>query len=303
MADITIIIPTKNRLHYIKRVLEYYGRIGWMGPIIVGDSSDPGQKLILPPGGRDIMLFHDPALGVDAMVRRLLDFVHTPYVMYHGDDDFGIPAGINAAVRFLKSHADYAACSGRAVARNDKEVWQYHLAHLEQDDPIARLEAHAHSFQTSAFSVHPTVRLAQSYRFIPETGQAPVEEVEFMPSIFTVAAGKIGMVPELFLVREFGPNRGADKFPTLVDWFMRPHYTTEQENFCRKIDNALKREIAFKLLHARNIDRLNAFVKKRNPPKFRAFLRKWIPGLHCAYRKCSTWNTMGNYAKAIKECY
>src|SRR3712207_2514372 len=103
---VTILIPTHNRHHYLKRILEYYQ--GEQISIIVADSTKDAYK-----GNNDlnsnVRYFHLPTHSLPAKLEWAISKVQTPYVVMCSDDDFTVPGAIYKSIEFLEQNEEFVA--------------------------------------------------------------------------------------------------------------------------------------------------------------------------------------------------
>lgn len=117
---LTIVLTLWGRPLHTLRWLRHYDSIGFPYPILIADGGDDADihRLLLKPElfpnlryqylrYRDVVQQDFWEKGVDVLSR-----VQTPYVVMVDNDDFMIPSGIAAAVRFLDSHPDHVFAGG-----------------------------------------------------------------------------------------------------------------------------------------------------------------------------------------------
>jgi len=114
--DISIIIPTKNRYVYLKKLINYYADINFEGTLIIIDSSDHEDLVktkILISQNKNLLInyFVYQSDEIDAKA-HIVKNIKTKYVIQSGDDDYYTKAGLNKIIEFLENNKDYIAASG-----------------------------------------------------------------------------------------------------------------------------------------------------------------------------------------------
>lgn len=121
-SELTLIIATRNRPHFLKKVLGYYRKTKLPHLLFLSDASDPEifdeMSDWLRTSGKGLNVIHQAFpqdLGVHATWAKVLEEVRTPYVIGSGDDDFLVPSAMERCIRFLDVHPDYSMASGFAL--------------------------------------------------------------------------------------------------------------------------------------------------------------------------------------------
>ena len=129
IKEITLLIPTKNRTIFLKRVLSYYKKINFSGTLAIGDSSTgdyliDNQKIYESMKGSINMTYQTfPDKNLCQTSHELLKNVKTKFVAEVHDDNFLIPDSIGKCIEFLNNNSDYSAARGLGVSiktKNDK---------------------------------------------------------------------------------------------------------------------------------------------------------------------------------------
>lgn len=216
-AMLTIVVPTRNRLDFLLRMLGYLRQLEVRHPIVVADSSDEdqvaGAREAIARAADGLSLVHavyPPGRSSFFCVADAFTTVKTPYVVFGADDDFVIPAALDAGVAFLERHRDYTVAHGDAVVFKTEAdrvhgpiswVERYPQRSIEATTAAQRITDHLASFRTTAFSLHRTEHLAESYRHIAEVDM-DVSFGELFASCLPVAYGKSRKLPGLYMVRQ-----------------------------------------------------------------------------------------------------
>ena len=126
LLDMTIVIPTKNRPHYIERILTYYLSLNFIGNIVIIDSSDEEVAQHIEKYVNDIdkeNYTYTFSLGLPTtVIKENLNLIKTKYASLLGDDDYIIPNALLKAITFLENNEGIAGCRGDGILVTDSEV-------------------------------------------------------------------------------------------------------------------------------------------------------------------------------------
>jgi len=176
---ITLLVLTKNRSDFLIRLLRYYEDTGFEGCICIADGSGPDhvertKRMIETLRGKFSIVYKGyPDLTLSECLKRLLDFVSTPYAAFCGDDDFLIPSALNKCAKFLDDHPDYAFAHGKGVniALDKKGPYGrivdcscYQQDEIEAESASQRLDYYLRHGHITIFSVHRSEYLRVMYR-------------------------------------------------------------------------------------------------------------------------------------------
>ncbi|MBI5298918.1 MAG: TIGR00180 family glycosyltransferase [Deltaproteobacteria bacterium] len=241
---LTIVIPTKNRVPFLKRLLRYYMDVRCPFHILIGDSSNSDQmkefcqflsrevgnrlkiKHLIDPGVQDV---HAKGWQTDSFMRGLIDYVKTPYVAFYADDDFAIVPNLQKAVDFLETHSDFSFVCGEAILFTLKSqgaigevegTSYYRQSSFEQSKASQRLWSLFSNYAVLEYGVSrtaqkkmrwSTVLEAEVNNFVGElinTGLVPIQ-------------GKVCKMDELLLVRQ-GHDLQSSKISIAdCDWALK----------------------------------------------------------------------------------
>ena len=119
----TIVVPTKNRPQYVKRLLNYYLSVNFSGHVAIIDSSDKEiaqyiEKFISQINKKNFS--YTFTLGLPTtVIKENLNLIKTKYASFIGDDDYLTPGGIFRAIEFLENNLDIDACRGEGIRIKD----------------------------------------------------------------------------------------------------------------------------------------------------------------------------------------
>lgn len=212
---LTLIIVTRNRAHYLEKLLSYYAFLNLKYPLLIGDSSDTeeaGKNRVLCDRLKSklsVSYFHfphDPQCGPSAELFRvwysLLDKVQTPYTVHHPDDDFFNPSCLEKCVAFLESNSDYSAAHGFSlvVMETDSRVvgtGKYPQPSNEEKSSSERLLRSFTVCSSMEFSVKRTEQVREALGCNIQSQFATNHFMELLNSGFTAVHGKIKKLDQL----------------------------------------------------------------------------------------------------------
>src|SRR3989338_274211 len=93
----TLLVPTRNRPAFIRRLLTYYQSLRFDGVVQIADASEGEAAIRTREAAEDFasqlaVRYHAlPGQRADACWRQLNALITTPYVTFMGDDDFLVP--------------------------------------------------------------------------------------------------------------------------------------------------------------------------------------------------------------------
>ena len=116
--DLTIIIPTKNRLFFLERLLNYYKNSKYKGHLIIIDSSETNifseqKKLINSYTNLSAKHVYSKYTPLHA-TKEYVDLIKTNYVTFSGDDDYHHISGLNSCINFLDENKKISSARGKA---------------------------------------------------------------------------------------------------------------------------------------------------------------------------------------------
>lgn len=116
----TVVIPTYNRPHHLKRIMSYYHQYESSLPVIIADSSSEENKKL---NQETVVSFrvtsftyvdkYDTSTNFYHKILDALQQVSTEYCVLCADDDFVTHRGIQEAVDFLNQNADFTTVIGK----------------------------------------------------------------------------------------------------------------------------------------------------------------------------------------------
>ena len=258
MADTTIIIPTRNRPAFFRRLLKYLSSVRCPLPILVTDSSDEQHLsemqsvLDAYAGSLKIATIHfPPHLDFPEKIMCSLEWVETPFVTLSADDDFVRPAAIEQCAAFLSSNPDYSLAHGHAVIFNLKDstnpyygkinyLGMYNQSQHEDSSGLERLRRHCFQYNTTFYSTHRTSIMKQIWKEAPRTD---LEFREIIPSFLSLALGKAKKLDVLYMMRQSHGGSDSRFTPDPLDWMATKDFSEQFHRLRKVLVDCLKSEL------------------------------------------------------------
>ena len=112
MSDLTILIPTKNRLTYLIRVLAYYADTNFQ--LLVLDGSDLNNYEYIKKF-LNVTYIHDK-IGIDERISKYSHMIKTKYIIMHGDYEFAIKRNLILNCEILDKNINVSAVTSRYLS-------------------------------------------------------------------------------------------------------------------------------------------------------------------------------------------
>ena len=244
----TVLIPTRNRYDYLKRILTYYTMYPPLFKIVMIDSSsDPindSELLKLLRSNTIIYCKYDPLISFQEKCFQGMKKVNTDYVLLCADDDFIVPKAIEECVLFLEQNLKYSIARGfycsHHLRKNKKGgnefVWlpDEIATSTVYDRPSERLRYHLSNYNLTFYAVHRT----EIMKFIWEESAKYTSDMRFMeilPSALSLIYGKMKVLPVFYGSCESIPDscsRICDPWNVLVQ-------RDDFQDRCEKVMNCL----------------------------------------------------------------
>jgi glycosyltransferase domain-containing protein len=236
LEKVTLVIPTHNRINYLKRILDYYEHSSLK--IIIADSSkEPFPYAI---ANRNVEYYHWPDVKLPKKLFDALQRVKTKFVVMCADDDFTFPDSIQQCVNFLEQNETFAVAQGNVLTylKDTAKAGRLEFSILyknmfsfsiETDDAMDRVGRLLRNYRSVFYAVHYTVNLQFAFEGVSQAIQNLYlnEYVTVIPLI----KGNYAELPILFQVREFSSDSG-DKVTINLDQMLENEmYSDEVESF------------------------------------------------------------------------
>ena len=242
--NISLLVATKDRPSYVKRLLKYYSDLNFEGYIYILDGSNKNFakniiNFIKKLNNKKIIYFHD--VGYPGMIsKKYVSKVKTDYVAQLGDDDYLVPEGIKNCIEFLDKNPDFSAAHGEGVIVTSSES-PNKIDHIDLYVQTVRLENSAKErvFQHLSDNTQPNFSVFRTKTFKKILSPIPnFEESELCPNrgisdyliqtTMSAVCTKIKEIPGLYIVRqitaiefEYPHTRKGKDFDKSIKYFIQ----------------------------------------------------------------------------------
>jgi len=261
-AQLTILLPIKDRVPFTQRWLDYARHAGIACRILLADGgADPGVHEMVAAataGGLDVDYVRYPydndyaryyAKLADALTR-----VTTPFVVLSDNDDFFMPQGLIAAVECLHDGPEFVACGGQCAVfwLNPDRVdeagqtygprlqWKTSGQYSTDTTSTAgqRLRERCLGANDVYYAVHRTELLRSHCAALCECNPHDLFLMEQLIMFLTAIAGRTRQLDRLYIARQQdspGSSGGAHQ-QRFGDWYDRMLVPTWSGDFARFVD-------------------------------------------------------------------
>jgi glycosyltransferase domain-containing protein len=224
--NLAIIIPTKDRIVWVNKVLQYYSDLDFTGHLVIINSSEnnnfPNTDEIYPNLNLNIIYRADAtvheaiSIGIESLPEKI------KYVIQSGDDDFICVGSLAKMIDFLDVNPDFNAVYGDAYAigfnkltdNRFRSSWcsRYWRGYeIKSQNPLTRVSKLLEKYLNLEFAIRRKENVREGIKFINDfIGRKDFEEsttLETLASIDTVLAGNIFYLAEDYLIRGDHPGR------------------------------------------------------------------------------------------------
>ncbi|MBI3616057.1 MAG: TIGR00180 family glycosyltransferase [Candidatus Omnitrophica bacterium] len=244
-SPVSMVMPTRNRSHFLDRLFVYYSKQGSPFVLWIGDGSDPEEyertEALVKRYASQIPIVHrrfPPETSPEQCMVALLSEIRTPYAVFSGDDDYYVPSHIQRCVDFLESHPDYvSACGASAwVCVNESEDGRFNIwkvlrgphANIEQEWASERIRAYSYpTTLMNAFTVLRTECMRYGWSTAALLGlhetKAMCPVMELSHTLMTPLQGKQKCLPGLYHVmlrhdQKYWASASMDTFDRIAQW-------------------------------------------------------------------------------------
>jgi glycosyltransferase domain-containing protein len=262
-SDLTIVIPTYNRLPYLIRQIKYLSNYSAKLIIVDGSNEKISEKLINElKFCKDFTYIHSTELSYIERIKFASKKVQTTFAMCLAEDDFLVFTGVNKAINVLKNDNSLSACFGQVAgldySKTKKKSFfiDYGLSlknySISQTKPLDRLFFAFNSYRS--FSPYAVFR-----KKIFETIWSKIETcsclelTEYEHAINTLLVGQIKTIDEIFWIR----SQELDSLDSKLDgsrkndykkWYEDKFFEGEVKKFKKRVS----KNIAFHLKYSPN---------------------------------------------------
>ena len=252
MKKVAILIPTKNRIDFVIRMIKYYVSINSSHPIFIGDaSSKSSEELVIKAAENkiDVYYFHWENLNDRKTWSKLAQEASrtniTDYCAYHGDDDFFVSESLSKCAEFLDDNPEYATSQGRAFSFELNEDGPYGIVkdvgiywnkkELKGKTSLERLKEISSNYWVPIFSVH---RIKEFIDDINNGIDSVIDRDfgEYVNSLTIAMRGKSKFIDCLYLARHI--HSGIDH-PTRLEWITGENWHPSYTELIKSISQVL----------------------------------------------------------------
>ncbi len=244
--QLTIIVPTRNRPEFLRRLLYFFSEMQVKSKIVVVDSSgnnvltENGQTILSSPLKDMIVHKHDPS-NMITKCRLAMEQVTTPYSVFCADDDFVLSDSVQQCIEFLEDNDDYASATGTWISMNPEKKNGCHMTRgfsITDDDPFARFHRLASCWFATFYCVYRTEPLRKSWQVTDDATDYLQARVfpETMLAQLSVVYGKLAVLPKLHILFELHGMNEHYKLPLVAD-------PTAYVHLYRRFETALSVEL------------------------------------------------------------
>lgn len=236
MSKIEVIIPTRNRNDFLKRILDYYQSHSKGLSFLIADSSSnsikkKNKQLVSKYKNMRIRYLDKFPENMEQHYKfsEMVKYIKARYCVFCADDDFIVPEAIKTCAKFLDKNPNYVAVHGTYIGYHlyngifgkNKFWWQFRHTPISitSSKAMERLCNHLEHFTLTIWAVRKTAIVKACYKefrttkidsyILPILG-------ELIPDALTAVFGKIKHINTFYSARQyFGSIRGT--YPSLID--------------------------------------------------------------------------------------
>ena len=301
--NISLLVPTKDRPSYVKRLLKYYSHLKFTGYIYILDGSNKKfsqdiTKFIKQLKNKKVLYFHDVGFP-GTITKKYISRVKTDYVAQLGDDDYLIPSGIKKCIEFLNKYPDFSAAHGKGIIVTSSEN-PNKIDHIDLYSQTVRLENSPKKRMFKHLSDNTQPNFSVFRKKIFEKILAPIPSFEdsnlcpnrgisdyLIQSTMSVILTKIKEISGLYIVRqitsvefEYPRSRTGKDFDKSLNYFVQKisnaiseieslKYNKVKKNVKEGLDNYLNPKLIKILKSNTNLSNLH---RKKNHTFHKNFL-------------------------------
>lgn len=288
MAQYSILIPTRNRHHYLQRSVEYYSAFTDVD-IVICDSSDKPYTRDLPS---NICYKHFPGMTFAQKLFLASQDLTSKYLLMCADDDFLIKQGIETSVSFLDAHDDYGSTQGNYVAyyylKGRMRYIPLYTSGINLDINDNSIQKRVSRYFGSGIQLFYCVHRAEQFRKIFELAAEKILSLnllEYHIGYISLMMGKHKVLPVFYGCRELIYN-SAGKLAGIDELSTKPEYKEQYDQFisinasflakCTGMAEQESQEFMLHLISAYiSSDHARKFYRQRKKMKL---IKKVIPG-------------------------
>ena len=286
LKELTIIIPTKNRLFWIKRILEYYSKNFFLGKLILADSSENHIhldiiKLTKNYQNLNIKVLYVPNYNCDMAINAACEIIDTEYSVYLADDDLILIVGLSEAIKYLNNNMQYSGAVGKSYMISTlnnqpfgkiSNLTDYNLRSYDDNDKLKRLNSYFNDTRALCFAVTRTKIFIESYKNIMKLDRLYQTYVfgENLQAAVYLGNGKIINTQNDYLVRQAHPENTYHKMD-FQNWSNSKGFEDSENYLSNYIKNLFnfKKDYEIDLMIKSYFKKFKSnFVKRKNNNKY-----------------------------------
>jgi glycosyltransferase domain-containing protein len=260
-----IIIPTKDRLKWLLKVIYYYDQLQFKGSLVLVDSSEQSnEKAILRiKNDLNLIYIYAPSKSVHQAVmlgvRNLPSYIE--FIIQTGDDDYICTDMLGKLIDFLRSNPDYNAVYGNAFSIGIEQR-SLDISHIRwcrkywkgfsviDINPIGRVEKILQNYTNLEFALRRKNSVLTGLEVMNKTfGKLEFSEsttLEVAAVIDTAIAGKIHYIDCNYLIRGDHGGRPNRSHKSLIEQYLTSDRFTQLKSYLNnRITKNIKPETEF----------------------------------------------------------
>ncbi len=283
--NVAILMPTFNRLEFVKRTVSYYDSLKSKHSIYIGDASGAEisrstLSFLKVINNVSVKYFHWQGLGIPQTIAKLAEeaSAECDYCAVQGDDDYFIQSSLAECAEFLSRNPNYRTAQGRAVlVTMDKPdpvcgingVSQYWGENsIESSSRYDRFCYFKNNYYVLQFSVHRInefIHDSRDYIAIKNNGVSEIQHC------FTFAiSGKSKFLDCLYLVRVRHPELLIHT-ESLIEAITSPNWSADYATTINSLSNTLSEDGEITISEAKKVivELMNDYLSRKTLGEFR----------------------------------
>ena len=234
LNNITIIILAHYSDHDASRVLEYYRDVN-VNILVADSNATPSSH---HKNYKNVQYFHYAHVPFHEKMAHIFQYVNTPYVVLHPDDDFIVPSGIVSCIEFLEKNPDYASVQGHyvwfTVGQSDIPIRPLFInvvgLDIKSTNAADRLKISTHRNMPWFYSVHRTENLKCFFQDVHS--QIPNQGLgEVALKLVSAISGNLKILPVFYYAYQNYKSPNRPYVPSLIEVKTNPELREEYDVF------------------------------------------------------------------------
>lgn len=210
--DLTILIPTYNREHHLKRLLSYYEKKLCAKFIVLDSSTESAQQInlnLVNSLKNDIEhISYSANTNPTCKITDGLKRVTTKYCVLCADDDLLFPLSLETAINFLENNSNFVCVDGLYlnVTKTPNSLIidiEYSTEGNFLDKSCGRVYKLLENYESLFYGVFRTTDLQNIFNSFGAISE--LHYLELFQSVASVIIGKTFRIPEFYAMRQAGP--------------------------------------------------------------------------------------------------